>query len=279
METLSLLWSRVALSFYALGLGLAIAALLRRRESSARWARGLVGIGFIFHFVSLVEMGIAAHHFPATQFSEASSLLAFIITAFFLAIYRLYAPPALSVIVFPCVFLLTFSSIYAPHGQAYTGPSHYVASLDNQWVYWHVLFVFLGYAALVLAFAGGVLYLIAERGLKARPVKGITRLLPPLETLDQIAYRSLLTGFPLLTLGLGIGAYFADAEFGTFGLRDPRVLLAFLTWGFYLALLFSRWSAGWRGRRAAYFTIICFSLAVVGWVSSSLTGMHRFLMQ
>jgi ABC-type transport system involved in cytochrome c biogenesis permease subunit len=91
-----------------------------------------------------------------------------------------------------------------------------------------------------------------------------------------LSYRSLLAGFPLLTAGLLIGAYWAITVWGTVGLRDPKILIGLLTWVLYLVLLFSRWSVGWRGKRAAYATILCFAVAAIGWVSNGLAGLHRF---
>jgi len=40
-------------------------------------------------------------------------------------------------------------------------------------------------------------------------------------------------------------------------------------------LLYTRWSAGWRGRRAAYLAAFAFAAAVLAW--SVNTGWHRFI--
>lgn len=277
MFSLSLFWALLALSLYTFGLATALVTLAVRRETLSRLARGAVALGFLFHFVSIVEIGVLLHRFPVTQYSQASSLLAFIIVAFFLVVYRFYSPAALSLIVFPLVFVLTLASIYGGQGETHLaagGPTY----LHNDWIYGHAVLIFIGYAALTLAFASEVLYLIAERRLKhhpPRPDNG-TRL-PSLQTLDLIGYRSLVIGFPLLTLGILIGLYWADTTLGQLGLDDPKVALTLLTWALYLVLLFSRWSAGWRGRKAAYVTILCFVVAAAGWLSGNQTGLHHFL--
>ena len=84
MFSLSLFWARLALSLYTFGLATALVTLAVRRETLSRLARGAVALGFLFHFVSIVEIGVLLHRFPVTQYSQASSLLAFIIVAFFL---------------------------------------------------------------------------------------------------------------------------------------------------------------------------------------------------
>jgi ABC-type uncharacterized transport system permease subunit len=115
--------------------------------------------------------------------------------------------------------------------------------------------------------------------LKNKRASAALRLLPPLEVLDQISYRCLLAGFPLLTAGLVIGFWWADAMLGRVPLQDAKILLALLTWLVYLVLLFARWSAGWRGRRVAYLTLVCFVVALAAWVTNGLSGVHAFLNQ
>lgn len=277
MVNLSLFWARLALSLYTFGLATAWITLAVRRETLFRLARGAVALGFCFHFVSLVEMAVAAGHFPITQYSEASSLLAFLIVAVFLAAYRFYSPPSLAVVVFPLVFALTLTSIYGSDGVARVGVGAAAGVTSNPWIYWHAALIFLGYAALVVAFAGEILYLFAERRLRHRPPRpGPSRWLPPLETMDRWSYRALLIGFPLLTAGLAIGLYWANAAWGTLDLSDPKIALTLLAWVIYLVLLFSRWSGGWRGRRAAYATVACFVLAAAGWLTGNASGLHHF---
>lgn len=243
-------------------------------------ARAAVATGFLFQFVSLVETAAALALGPASFYRIVSGLLAIIIAAFFLMVCRTHSPRALSLLVVPLLCLLTAASILEPAG-AHGGPSPLARSLmHNDWIYLHIVLIFIGYAGLVLAMGSGVLYLIAERGLKSKhaPIAA-TGVLPSLETLDLIAYRSLLVGFPLLTAGLAIGAYWADALFGRVALGDPTVLLALLAWVIYLVLLFARWSAGWRGRRSAYLTLVCFALALAGWLANGLSFMHSVLLR
>jgi ABC-type transport system involved in cytochrome c biogenesis permease subunit len=282
----SLFWARIALTLYLAGLVSSCVLLVLARPAAAptglverlfRSTRIFLVVGFLFHLVSLVEAGMAAHTFPVTQYSEATSMLAFVIAGFFLLVYRLYSPRALSIVIFPLIFLLMLVSIYGRLGMSHVAQTQGPALLRNHWIYLHVILVFLGYAALFVAFAAEVFYLVGERELKGRrPRPSVLRLLPPLETLDRLSYRSLLAGFPLLTAGLLIGGYWATTLWGAAGLRDPKILIGLLTWALYLILLFSRWSAGWRGRRAAYVTILCFCVAVVGWMSNSFSGVHQF---
>ncbi len=278
MPGLSLFWDRVALTFYTLGLFFTLAVLLWRREHFFHWVRRVIGLGFLFQLVSVVETGYVAHHFPVTQFSETVNLLALLIAGIFLLAWRLYSPRGLPLIIEPLLFLLTFSAIYGPAGTARIGLQPAPTGLHNAWIYWHVALSLLGLAGLALAVAGALLYLWTERQLKHRPLRAsLARALPPLETLDRMIYLALLFGFPLLTLGLIIGFYRAGIQWGVEGLQDPKILISVITWGLYLILLFVRWSSGWRGRRSALIIVICFLTAVAGFISNSFSHLHDFM--
>ncbi|MGH9415947.1 MAG: cytochrome C assembly family protein [Terriglobales bacterium] len=280
MLSFSLLWARVALGCYLAGLAAAIGAALvagRNRNGLFALARAAVAAGFLFQFVSLAEMLAAFPLGPATFYRLITGLLAFIIAGFFLMAYRAYSPRALTLVVAPLICVMAAAALL-PSGAHPASSAVATSLLHNGWIYVHIAFIFIGYAGLVVAMASGVLYLFAERGLKSKhhPISPGSAL-PSLETLDRVGYRSLLVGFPLLTAGLVIGAYWADALFGGIRMSDPTVLLALLAWAIYLVLLFARWSAGWRGRRSAYLTLICFGLAVAGWLANGASQMHSLL--
>jgi len=98
--------------------------------------------------------------------------------------------------------------------------------------------------------------------------------LPALEVIDEIGYRSLLLGFPFMTLGLIAGTVVAQATYGRVDFLDPKIFLSILMWVVYLIMLYTRWTAGWRGRRAAYLASLAFLAAVVAWYFNTV---HRFV--
>jgi len=54
-------------------------------------------------------------------------------------------------------------------------------------------------------------------------------------------------------------------------------LLSLLMWGIYLTLLYTRWSAGWRGRKAAYLASFGFIVSVCAWGANYMSKLHRFI--
>jgi ABC-type uncharacterized transport system permease subunit len=118
----------------------------------------------------------------------------------------------------------------------------------------HVLVNLVGVALFLLAGAAAALYLVQERRLKQKRLARIGGL-PPLDTLDRALHRFLLLGFPLLTVGIVSGTFWAQRlEIGGFD-EVMRIVLGYLTWLLIGAVLLLRAAAGWRGRRAAWGTL------------------------
>jgi ABC-type transport system involved in cytochrome c biogenesis permease subunit len=145
------------------------------------------------------------------------------------------------------------------------------------WLFAHIAMIFTGYAALFLSFAASLLYLLQERRLKSKKASGISLRLPALEVIDEIGYRSLLLGFPFMTLGLVAGTVVAQATFGRVDLLDPKIFLSLLMWVVYMVMVFTRWNAGWRGRRAAYLATGAVVAAVIAWSANYYSTIHRFV--
>jgi ABC-type uncharacterized transport system permease subunit len=66
----------------------------------------------------------------------------------------------------------------------------------------------------------------------------------------------------------------AQTSFGNIDFRDPKILLSSLMWAVYLVLVYTRWSAGWRGRRAAYLAAGVFAMAIVAWGANYFSKLH-----
>jgi cytochrome c-type biogenesis protein CcsB len=268
---MSLFWLRVALALYALGLLHALITMIGRRTQTFRYALGAISLAAVLHLVSIVESGLAGNRFPVSTFHEAVSALGFLVAVVFLLVYWRYRLEALGVFVFPLVFMLTLAAAFtvdAPPGAA--GPT-----LRSFWLPLHAGMFFLGDTLLFLTCVAGVMYLLEERELKSKKPRAFYYRLPPLSVLDDLAQKTLAAGFPLVTTAMIIGAFFASRTMGGNWPLDPKVAWSFVTWLIYLGLVFSRWTAGWRGRKAAYLAITGFAAVLVSWGASS--NLHSFL--
>jgi len=269
---MSIFWLRIALGLYGFGLLYALVALTRTSDLFNKVALHAAYLGMVFHFVSLVEGVFLAGHVTPAMVHNSESLLAFLIMAVFMITYLIYNTTSPGIIVFPLVFLLTFMA--ATRQQPFLTMT---GSLRTSWLFAHIGLIFIGYAALVLSFCASVLYLIQQHSLKAKRAGGILSRLPALEDIDQIGYRSLLMGFPFMTLGLIAGSVVAQSTYGRIDFHDPKILLSLLMWAVYLLMLYTRWIAGWRGRKAAVMASLAFAAAVVAWAANYFSSIHRFV--
>jgi cytochrome c-type biogenesis protein CcsB len=108
--------------------------------------------------------------------------------------------------------------------------------------------------------------------------EGLQELLPTPDVLDRVTYKTIGIAFPLLTLMIATGAYWANQAWGSYWSWDPKETWAAITWLVYAGYLHTRITRGWRGRRAAWFAIIGFAVVIFTFfgVTYLLPGMHAY---
>ena len=106
----------------------------------------------------------------------------------------------------------------------------------------------------------------------------LERMLPAADELDRITYKTIAIAFPLLTLMIAAGAYWANRTWGSYWSWDPKETWAAITWLVYAGYLHMRITRGWRGRRAAYFAILGFAVVMFTFfgVTYLLPGLHAY---
>jgi ABC-type uncharacterized transport system permease subunit len=265
---MSLLWLRFAVLLYGIAALAVLPAALYDRPRWRHLAIPATTTALLFHFVSLIEMLNAAHHALPVDAHEMQSLLALLLAAAFLLIHWRYRTIALGIVVLPIVVLLCLIPAFHP-GQELIPLNHPI------WIFLHVALLLAAYAALFISLLASLLYLIQERRLKSKSSTGQFKL-PPLETTDQIALKTLLLGLPCMTAGLLIGSLLAQMTIGASYFRDPKILLAFAMWLAYVGMIYIRRHSGLRGRRAAYLSGFVFLVVLTVWSANQFSAVHRF---
>jgi ABC-type uncharacterized transport system permease subunit len=266
-----LLWLRLAAVFYAVASVCALPAVLYERPAWKRVCVPMAVSAFFFHFVSLIEMLNAAHHSLPVGMHEVQSLLGLLICAAFLLVAALYRTVSFGIFALPLSFLLVLGPAIGPDHWTFQSPE-----IRSGWLFLHIVSLLAAYAALIFSLMANFLYLVQERRLKSKTHAGFLRWLPPLDTMERIASRSLLVGFHFMTLGLLAGSLIAQESVGAAYFKDPKVLLSFAMWALYLAMLFVRRQVGLRGRRAVYLSSIAFLVVISVWAANQLSSVHRF---
>lgn len=232
-----------------------IAFLAGRADKAVRWAPRLVAVGVPLHAAQICVWSLVLHVCPVEGIHFALSVASMLVClAYVVARMRLridvvgafVAPQALA-------FLLA---------SRFVGPVDAVPRLRSALLPFHVVANLLGLALFTLAFATAVAYLLQDRRLKQKKLDRAERL-PPIDALDRAEHRFLVAGFPLLTIGILTGTIWAREIEGGGAAEIARAVLAYASWALIGGVLLLRAAAGWRGRRAAYGTIVGFGLTLI----------------
>ncbi len=92
--------------------------------------------------------------------------------------------------------------------------------------------------------------LVAETQIKTLKPLSLRRLTLG-ETLDNLSYRAIGLGFPLLTIGIIAGGVWANEAWGSYWSWDPKETWSLITWLVFAAYLHTRITKGWQGRKPA----------------------------
>ena len=275
---MDLLWLRVAAALYAAASIAVFPAVLYGLERWRKICVHVAGMALFFHFVSVVEMLVQAHHWMPVGVREVESLLGLVVASLFFLVWWLYDAVSLGIFALPATFFLVFVPSLGPGG--YTFPSE---GIRISWLVAHIVALMLAYAALGFSLLASILYLLLERRLK-RKLKAASESrwfaldwLPSLDSLERLAHATLEFGFPCMTVGLVIGSVLAqETVLGAAYFRDPKVIASFAMWLIYVGLLLVRRGAGLRGRKAAYLSGAVFLVMLVVMAANVISRVHRF---
>lgn len=220
-------------------------------KSSQRLSRAprlVLLLAFLAHGAEISARGFAGVH-PGTSVREALGFLAWLTVLGFLCAGLRYRLRALGALLAPAALTITAAAWLSPSGDALTG-----LSLLGRI---HISLATIGVAIFALATALAALYLVEERNLKRKRFDRVLfRRGAALETMDKLAHRLVVIGFPIFTVALILGiVWLMERGEQLFGLRNG---LAAIAWVVFLALIVARQVSGWRGRRAALLTMAGF---------------------
>jgi cytochrome c-type biogenesis protein CcsB len=265
---------QVTLILYLCGTIAYLIYLIFTYERAAWLGRYLLGLGFVSHCLTFILRYVEAGHTPVVNLHESLSFFAWMIVGFFLLMRSRYKAEILGAFVSPLALLLIIWAAVLPKAIPTLPPA-----LKSWWLPIHVTFAFVGDAIFALAFCAGVIYLIQERLVKSKRAMGFSQRLPSLAVLDEINYRALTIGFPLLTIGIITGAVWAEYAWGSYWSWDPKETWSLITWLLYAALLHQRLRVGWRGKKAAIMAIVGFGAVLFTFlgVNLLLEGLHTYV--
>lgn len=249
------------------GLGASLAAFIG-------W--GIETIAIILRWKESYDMGHG--HAPLSNLYESVTFFAWTIILMYGIIEIKYKYRVVGAFVLPFALM---GMAWAQLGLN-SGIEPLVPALQSNWLLYHVITCFLGYAAFAVACGISIMYLIKEKaeGDTASSVQAgsVIGAFPSIRILDDLNYKAIMIGFPLLTLGIVTGAAWANYAWGTYWSWDPKETWSLIVWFVYAAFLHARITRGWVGKRAAWLSIIGFAATIFCYlgVNLFLSGLHSY---
>ncbi len=259
--TVSQIFFTMTLVLYSCATLAYLVFLARTRPLSGIWAGRLIQAGFVAHILATIHRFNALGHLPITNLGESLSFFSLALVAAFIFFERNYQVAILGSFASPLALVMLAASTSLPQGAVQLHPV-----LKSGWFWIHTLFAFVSYAAFTISGGVAVMYLLQQRFLKKKYFGSLFQKLPSLETLDDINYRCLAVGFPLLTVTIISGAIWLEQAIGSYWNWDPKQTWSLITWFIYAALLHGRLTIGWRGRMAALLSIAGFIVLLVTFI-------------
>ena len=234
-------------------------------DATGRYATISAINAFVFLTASLTFRAIAAGHGPFSNMYEFSLAFAWGAVALYLLFELRYRMRPLALLVLPVALgLLAYAT---------TVPSDIeplVPALQNDLLLTvHVAVAIVAYGAFAIAFGTAVLYLIQRRDRFGW--------LPKASVLDEMGYKAVMVGFPMMALVIILGALWAYTAWGRYWSWDPKETASLLTWLIYGGYLHARVLRGWRGDRSAFLLILGFGATLFTYYGNLFFGgLHSY---
>lgn len=266
-------WYNLALFFEVLATVGFVVYVVKQQKRVFAYSYWILLAGFICHTIFLGCRYYSLGTAPVLNLKSALSFFSWSIICAYLVLQPKFRLRVLGSFVAPFATFLMIISSAMPW---VNGPVNPV--FKSIWLTLHVGTIFMGDGLFAIAFLAAIMYLIQEHSIKHKKFGSFYERLPSLATLDGINHYFLMYGFPFLTVGMITGSVYAQYALGTYWQWDPKEVWSLITWLFYAALLHQRLAMGWRGRKAAIMSIVCFSILIFTFFGASLLlgGYHSF---
>nr|YP_010386017.1 cytochrome c biogenesis protein [Pterothamnion plumula]UPO65087.1 cytochrome c biogenesis protein [Pterothamnion plumula] len=229
--------------------------------------------------VSLFLRWTQNHYFPLSNLYESLIFLSWGLTFVHLILEKQNKNKLIGAINIPIALFTTgFANLSLPDEMKQASPL--IPALRSNWLMMHVSIMMISYAALIIGSLLSILFLIISKGKNieiqgsaySNPIQTKTTFdyhllktnrINLLESIDNLSYRIIGLGFPLLTIGIIAGAVWANEAWGSYWSWDPKETWALITWLIFAIYLHSRLNKSWQGKKPAIIASIGF---IVVWI-------------
>ncbi len=260
IQAAALLHLAAAVLYAAASAG-AVFALGGTRAGADRVSRLAGAAGLAVHAAGIAALWAAVGHGPFVSRFENLSSYAFATSALTLAlVWRRPDLAAVRAVSYPVSFLLLGLGLYSGAGVSVLPPT-----FTGVWLVLHVCFYFLAFGTAVVSVGASVLILVGKASGRSAAGEGFDP-----EKLDGLAYRYGGLAFAFWGIGMLTGAIWANNAWGRYWGWDPVESWSLLTWLVFGIYLHLRRFYAWKGVRAAWLMVVCFTLAIISLFGTSL---------
>lgn len=245
----------ITIALYLMAWGFELAGVFHPSRGAQKLSGAALAAAAFAHFLYIGLEYYLHRQSPLADLDGSLAALSLGIIVALLLIQRQKAIPALGIFIIPItlVFLLGAALI--------RGVAEVPARVASALLQVHIAFNISGLIAFTLAAAAALAYIVQERLLRKKRIVGAFQQLPSLDVLDTVSARASQVGFPLLTAGVITGAVvITRGESGAFWGSTQAIGL--LTWIVFACVIILRLFGGYRGKRAAFGTLIGFACGV-----------------
>lgn len=255
---------------YGISLVLFFIDAMQPRRSVNRAAVLLLFVAFLLETLFMLDRLYMLGYVPVYSPLDATLLLSWLVLLVVLCINAFFR---LDIILF-FVNIVGFALVVANavSRQAAAG----VLRQQGDLLAMHITSALTSYVAFCLAGVFSGMYLVQQRLLIRKRWNPLYFRLPALERLDAFAYRSILVGFPLLTLAIVLGAIWEKMTLGHYIFVDAKPLTTVIVWLLYAIYILLRAKTGWGSVALARFSIACLCVVMLNlWTAGRLSTFHH----
>nr|YP_009397190.1 cytochrome c biogenesis protein ccs1 [Thuretia quercifolia]ARW66376.1 cytochrome c biogenesis protein ccs1 [Thuretia quercifolia] len=274
--------------------------IIKNTQLITNSARVFTIITNLFLGTSLLIRWIKNGYFPLSNLYESLLFLTWSITFINLVLEQKSKSKIIGAIIAPIsLFTIAFASIALPNNMKLATPL--VPALRSNWLMMHVTIMMISYATLMIGSLLSIIFLIISNGqnikIKGNSQNNTKKILLKynlnyiynnnvkenylnneynrislLESIDNLSYRIIGFGFPLLTIGIIAGAVWANEAWGSYWSWDPKETWALITWLIFAIYLHSRLNQSWQGKKPAILASIGFIIVWICYLGVNFLG-------
>lgn len=244
---------------------------IMRKQALGSWARIMVGIGFVAHTLSIGAHSVDVQGTPLSgpNIIMLASWVAVLVYFVFEHLLKVKA----------------YGAFFIPVAIAFMGIARVAGSLatteatNDVFYSWpllvlHLVAIFLAAALFIIGGVAAGILIYQEWLLKNHKSSTISRRMPSLSALKRVSRRSIIFGFPLLTIGMLLGVVRAAGLGVESWYFETRIVLTSVVWWIYGVYLMQVYRTGATVRASSYVAVLGALVTIVLIVMAGIRPHH-----